>query len=90
MPARCGREAPHAVDAPDRRVTKGLKQMSDSGAPEAIVDEALRPTPRASDEFRAGAGQGFSTRWSGQVMKSHKRQGQPAQAGELLRSKLAG
>ena len=66
---------------------KGLKQMNDSGALEAIVDEVLAANEKSVAEFRAGKDKAFNA-LVGQVMKASKGKANPAQAGELLRRKL--
>jgi aspartyl-tRNA(Asn)/glutamyl-tRNA(Gln) amidotransferase subunit B len=66
---------------------KGLKQMNDSGALEAIVDEVMAANPKSVEEFRAGKDKAFNA-LVGQVMKASKGKANPAQASELLRRKL--
>ena len=66
---------------------KGLKQMSDTGALEAIVDEVLARNARSVDEFRAGKDKAFNA-LVGQVMKATQGKANPAQAAELLRRRL--
>jgi aspartyl-tRNA(Asn)/glutamyl-tRNA(Gln) amidotransferase subunit B len=66
---------------------KGLRQMSDAGALEAIVDEVIAANARSVDEFRAGKDKAFNA-LVGQVMKASKGKANPAQASELLRRKL--
>ncbi len=66
---------------------KGLKQMSDAGALEAIVDEVLAAYPKSVDEYRAGKDKAFNA-LVGQVMKASKGKANPAQAGEILKRKL--
>jgi aspartyl-tRNA(Asn)/glutamyl-tRNA(Gln) amidotransferase subunit B len=66
---------------------RGLKQMNDSGALEAIVEEVLAANERSVAEFRAGKDKAFNA-LVGQVMKASKGKANPAQAGELLRKKL--
>ena len=68
---------------------KGLKQMNDTGALEAIVDEVIAANAKSVDEFRAGKDKAFNA-LVGQVMKASKGKANPAQAGELLRRKLGG
>jgi aspartyl-tRNA(Asn)/glutamyl-tRNA(Gln) amidotransferase subunit B len=68
---------------------KGLKQMNDSGALEAIVDEVLAANEKSVAEFRAGKDKAFNA-LVGQVMKASKGKANPAQAGELLRKRLTG
>jgi aspartyl-tRNA(Asn)/glutamyl-tRNA(Gln) amidotransferase subunit B len=66
---------------------KGLKQMNDTGALEAIVDEVLAANAKSVEEFRAGKDKAFNA-LVGQVMKASKGKANPAQAGELLKRKL--
>jgi len=66
---------------------KGLKQMNDSGALEAIVDEVLAANAKSVDEFRAGKDKAFNA-LVGQVMKASKGKANPTQASELLKKKL--
>jgi len=66
---------------------KGLRQMSDSGALEAIVDTVLAANQKSVAEFRAGKDKAFNA-LVGQVMKASQGKANPAQAGELLRRKL--
>jgi aspartyl-tRNA(Asn)/glutamyl-tRNA(Gln) amidotransferase subunit B len=66
---------------------KGLKQMNDSGALEAIVDEVLAANPKSVDEYRAGKEKAFNA-LVGQVMKASKGKANPAQANELLKKRL--
>jgi aspartyl-tRNA(Asn)/glutamyl-tRNA(Gln) amidotransferase subunit B len=68
---------------------KGLKQMNDAGALEAIVDEVLARNAKSVDEYRAGKDKAFNA-LVGQVMKASHGKANPAQAGELLKRKLAG
>jgi aspartyl-tRNA(Asn)/glutamyl-tRNA(Gln) amidotransferase subunit B len=68
---------------------RGLKQMDDAGALEAIVDQVLAANAKSVDEYRAGKDKAFNA-LVGQVMKASKGQANPAQAGELLKKKLAG
>jgi aspartyl-tRNA(Asn)/glutamyl-tRNA(Gln) amidotransferase subunit B len=67
--------------------SRGLRQMNDTGALEAIVDEVLAANARSVEEFRAGKDKAFNA-LVGQVMKASKGKANPAQAGELLRKKL--
>jgi aspartyl-tRNA(Asn)/glutamyl-tRNA(Gln) amidotransferase subunit B len=66
---------------------KGLKQMNDSGALEAIVDAVLAANAKSVEEFRAGKDKAFNA-LVGQVMKASQGKANPAQAGELLRRRL--
>jgi aspartyl-tRNA(Asn)/glutamyl-tRNA(Gln) amidotransferase subunit B len=67
---------------------KGLKQMSDTGALEAIVERVLAANPKSIDEFRAGKEKAFNA-LVGQVMKASQGKANPAQVNELLKRKLA-
>ncbi|MBL8445873.1 MAG: Asp-tRNA(Asn)/Glu-tRNA(Gln) amidotransferase subunit GatB [Zoogloeaceae bacterium] len=67
--------------------TQGLKQVTDSGAIEALVDEVLAANPKSVEEFRAGKEKAFNA-LVGQVMKASKGKANPAQVNELLRRKL--
>jgi aspartyl-tRNA(Asn)/glutamyl-tRNA(Gln) amidotransferase subunit B len=68
---------------------KGVRQMNDAGALEAIVDAVIAANAKSVEEFRAGKDKAFNA-LVGQVMKASKGQANPAQAGELLRRKLGG
>jgi aspartyl-tRNA(Asn)/glutamyl-tRNA(Gln) amidotransferase subunit B len=65
----------------------GLRQMSDAGALEAMVEEVIAANPKSVEEFRAGKDKAFNA-LVGQVMKASKGKANPAQASELLRRKL--
>ena len=67
---------------------KGLKQMNDSGALEAIVDEVIAANEKSVAEFRAGKDKAFNA-LVGQVMKASKGKANPAQAGDMLRRRLS-
>ncbi|HEX4326163.1 MAG TPA: Asp-tRNA(Asn)/Glu-tRNA(Gln) amidotransferase subunit GatB [Burkholderiales bacterium] len=66
---------------------KGLKQISDTGAIEKIVDEVLAANPKSVEEFRAGREKAFNA-LVGQVMKASKGKANPAQVNEILKRKL--
>jgi aspartyl-tRNA(Asn)/glutamyl-tRNA(Gln) amidotransferase subunit B len=68
---------------------RGLRQMSDAGELERIVDEVLAANAKSVDEFRAGKEKAFNA-LVGQAMKLSKGKANPAQLNELLRRKLAG
>jgi aspartyl-tRNA(Asn)/glutamyl-tRNA(Gln) amidotransferase subunit B len=67
---------------------KGLKQMSDTSALDAIVDKVIAANAKSVEEFRAGKDKAFNA-LVGQVMKASGGKANPAQAGELLRKKLS-
>jgi len=68
---------------------KGLKQISDTGALEKIVDEVLAANAKSVEEYRAGKEKAFNA-IIGQAMKATKGKANPAQLTELLKQKLAG
>jgi len=68
---------------------KGLRQISDAGALEAIVAEVLAANPKQVEDYRAGKEKAFNS-LVGQVMKATEGKANPAQVNELLRKKLAG
>ncbi len=67
--------------------SKGLKQITDSGAIEAFVDEVIANNPAQFEELKGGKDKmmGF---FVGQVMKMSKGKANPAQVNELIRSKM--
>ena len=72
---------------------RGLKQVTDSGAIEKVLDEMLAANAeqveqyRAADEAKRGKMFGF---FVGQAMKASKGKANPQQVNELLKSKLEG
>ena len=68
---------------------RGLKQVSDSGAIEAIVDEVLAANTTMVEEYKAGKEKAFNG-LVGQCMKASKGKANPAQVNEVLKKKLAG
>jgi len=68
---------------------KGLKQMSDTGELERILDEVLAANAKSVEEFRAGKEKAFNA-LVGQAMKATKGKANPAAVNELLKKKLAG
>ena len=67
---------------------KGLKQESDSGALEAVIDAVLADNPAMVEEFKAGKEKAFNA-LVGQAMKASKGKANPAQVNEILKKKLA-
>jgi aspartyl-tRNA(Asn)/glutamyl-tRNA(Gln) amidotransferase subunit B len=67
--------------------SKGLKQMSDTGALEVIIDQVLAANPKSIEEFKAGKDKAFNA-LVGQVMKASQGKANPAQVNELLKKKL--
>jgi aspartyl-tRNA(Asn)/glutamyl-tRNA(Gln) amidotransferase subunit B len=66
---------------------QGLRQMSDSGELEAIIDAIVADNPGQAEQFRAGKDKvlGF---FVGQVMKATQGKANPKQVNELLREAL--
>jgi aspartyl-tRNA(Asn)/glutamyl-tRNA(Gln) amidotransferase subunit B len=68
--------------------SKGLKQVSDSGAIEKIIDEVMAANAKSVEEFRSGKEKAFNA-LVGQVMKASKGKANPQQVNDLLRQKLS-
>jgi aspartyl-tRNA(Asn)/glutamyl-tRNA(Gln) amidotransferase subunit B len=66
---------------------RGLKQVSDAGAIEKLVDEVLANNPKQVEDYRAGKDKAFNS-LVGQVMKATQGKANPAQVNEILRKKL--
>jgi aspartyl-tRNA(Asn)/glutamyl-tRNA(Gln) amidotransferase subunit B len=79
-------EDEHLADAIIER--EGLKQISDTGALEAIVDEVLAANAKSVEQYRAGKEAAINA-LIGQCMKASKGKANPAQVTELLKKKLA-
>ena len=76
-----GQSADEVIDS------QGLKQVTDTGAIEAMIDEVLAANQKSVEEFRAGKEKAFNA-LVGQVMKASKGKASPAQVNELLKKKL--
>ena len=75
-------------DAADRIIeAQGLKQITDTGAIEALIDGVLAANPAMVAEFRAGKEKAFNA-LVGQAMKATKGKANPQQVNQLLRAKL--
>jgi aspartyl-tRNA(Asn)/glutamyl-tRNA(Gln) amidotransferase subunit B len=68
---------------------KGLKQITDTGAIETVIDEVMAKNPKQLEQYRAGKEALFGF-FVGQVMKATGGKANPAQVNELLKKKLAG
>ncbi|MGA7979572.1 MAG: Asp-tRNA(Asn)/Glu-tRNA(Gln) amidotransferase subunit GatB [Chromatiaceae bacterium] len=66
---------------------KGLKQITDAGAIEAIIDEIMRANPTQVEQYRSGKDKVFGF-FVGQAMRASKGKANPQQVNELLRRKL--
>ena len=67
---------------------KGLKQMNDTSALEAIIDEVLAANPKNVEEFKAGNAKALNG-LVGPIMKASKGKANPAQVNALLLKKLS-
>jgi aspartyl-tRNA(Asn)/glutamyl-tRNA(Gln) amidotransferase subunit B len=67
---------------------KGLKQMNDSGALEAIIDEVLAANAQNVEEYKAGNAKAFNA-LVGQAMKAIRVKANPQQVNDLLRHNLS-
>ncbi|MDP2810243.1 MAG: Asp-tRNA(Asn)/Glu-tRNA(Gln) amidotransferase subunit GatB [Rhodocyclaceae bacterium] len=76
-----GKDADEIIDR------RGLRQITDTGAIEALVDEVLAANTKSVEEFRAGKEKAFNA-LVGQVMKAAKGRANPAQVNDLLKKKL--
>ena len=68
---------------------KGLKQITDSGAIEKIIDEIIAANPGQVAEYRSGKDKLFGF-FVGQAMKATKGKANPQQVNDLLKAKLDG
>ncbi len=68
---------------------KGLKQITDTAAIEAIIDEVIANNPQQVEQYRGGKDKLFGF-FVGQVMKATQGKANPKQVNELLRKKLDG
>jgi len=75
------------LDADEIIERQGLKQVTDSDAIEAMIDEVIAADPKSVEEFRAGKEKALNA-LVGQVMKASRGKANPAQVSELMRRKL--
>jgi aspartyl-tRNA(Asn)/glutamyl-tRNA(Gln) amidotransferase subunit B len=66
---------------------RGLKQISDAGAIERIVDEVIAANAQQVADYRGGKEKAFNS-LVGQVMKASKGKANPAQVNDILKKKL--
>ncbi|MDH3948161.1 MAG: Asp-tRNA(Asn)/Glu-tRNA(Gln) amidotransferase subunit GatB [Gammaproteobacteria bacterium] len=69
--------------------SKGLKQITDSGEIEALVDEVIANNPQQVEQFKAGKDKMLGY-FVGQIMKATQGKANPAQVNQLLIKKLKG
>ena len=67
---------------------RGLKQISDSGALEAIVEQVIAANPQQVADYRGGKEKAFNS-LVGQVMKATRGKANPQQVNEILKRRLA-
>ena len=77
-----GRDADAIIEA------KGLKQITDTGAIERLIDEVMAANPKQLAEYRSGKDKLFGF-FVGQVMKVSAGKANPDQVNALLKKKLA-
>jgi aspartyl-tRNA(Asn)/glutamyl-tRNA(Gln) amidotransferase subunit B len=76
-------------DAADILIERhNLKQVSDAGAIEKLVDEVIATNTRSVEEYKAGKEKALNALF-GQVMKASNKTANPAQVTEMLKRKLA-
>ncbi|MGH8128149.1 MAG: Asp-tRNA(Asn)/Glu-tRNA(Gln) amidotransferase subunit GatB [Gammaproteobacteria bacterium] len=68
---------------------RGLKQITDTGAIAAIVDEVIEKNPSQLADYRSGKDKLFGY-FVGQVMQATQGKANPAEVNRLLKQKLAG
>src|SRR5271154_955674 len=68
---------------------KGLKQITDSGAIEGVIDAVIAANPKQLADYRSGKDKLFGF-FVGQVMKATEGKANPSQLNELLKLKLGG
>ena len=66
---------------------RGLRQMNDAGALEAIVDAVIAANAKSVEEYRQGKDKAFNA-LVGQIMKASRGKANPTQVNELLRNRL--
>ena len=67
--------------------TKGLKQITDTGAIEAIIDKIIAENPGQVEQYRSGKDKVFAF-FVGQVMKEMQGKANPAEVNKTLKAKL--
>ena len=77
----------HGGDADAIIAAKGLRQISDAGVLEKIVDDVLAANPDVVAEYRAGKEKAFNA-LVGKAMAATKGKANPAQINAILKKKL--
>ncbi len=68
--------------------SRGLKQITDSSAIEAVVDRVIEANPSQVADYKAGK-EKLIGYFVGQVMKETRGQANPAQVNQILKAKLS-
>jgi aspartyl-tRNA(Asn)/glutamyl-tRNA(Gln) amidotransferase subunit B len=68
--------------------SRGLEQITDTAAIQAVIDQVLADNPGQLEQFRSGKDKLFGF-FVGQVMKATRGKANPAQVNELLREALS-
>ena len=68
---------------------KGLKQVTDTGAIEKVIDEIIANNPNQVEQYRSGKEKVFGF-FVGQTMKAMQGKGNPKVVNEILKAKLKG
>jgi aspartyl-tRNA(Asn)/glutamyl-tRNA(Gln) amidotransferase subunit B len=68
---------------------KGLRQITDAGAIESVIDAVIAANPKQLADYRSGKDKLFGF-FVGQVMKATGGKANPAQLNDLLKAKLGG
>ena len=82
------RGAAGAGDADAIIEKKGLRQITDTGAIEKIIDDVIAKNPKQLEQYKGGQDKLFGY-FVGQVMKASQGKANPAQVNQLLKDKLA-
>ncbi len=88
LPTLWDEQRTNATAVDDIIEDRGLKQINDTGALEAIIDEVLAANPKNVEEFKAGNTKALNG-LVGPIMKASKGKANPAQVNELLIKKLS-
>ena len=75
--------------ADDIIAEKGLRQITDTGAIEAIIDKIIAGNPGQVEQYRSGKDKVFAF-FVGQVMKEMQGKANPAEVNKMLKEKLKG
>ncbi|MDD5579305.1 MAG: Asp-tRNA(Asn)/Glu-tRNA(Gln) amidotransferase subunit GatB [Methylobacter sp.] len=77
----------NAASADEIIAAKGLKQISDTGAIESIIDKIIAENPGQVEQYRSGKDKVFGF-FVGQVMKEMQGKANPGEVNKMLQAKL--